>query len=372
MLLQDTLDTLNYKAPGTTIPRWESLLKELKVLLKKKHVTYSGLTAIDNRSISYIRAILSRFDIYAALKKDAPLDIYTDMCLPLVPLVPKSLSIIHSAPADKDIFLQDSELELIFNCDNNRSIMDIPIWQNWATWKDISVFQIPNLCPTKEISMNNNGGIIYKEDTPEYMISKLDIPLLAMKYYKYAKYCKDNNEDYWSGDFIFKYVLDMMPEQVVDNWLLDTIISTLLDDDSYSYRVRSLISTGVTRSCSLRSLEELYDIVTDVKEGSMLLSQFLELPLLLDGSLMSWMRDIDTISLPDELSFYRYNMLVNHKAFYILLLIVQGNKSKYSQLKSKLRHGLDKVNRVPVANVKDHNVRELMKSQMALFKDLLG
>lgn len=321
MLLEQLFPYLR-ETPGKTLSRYHRFLQALRAYYQIRHHRFLASAGYEHVGISLLKQVLGEADYdWMSTKRD--ITSYMNHVQHIKPIMDGHyaqtvtgreytnyfVGTIHSSRTTE--FLAPTEDVAVFT--------KLPFDQKWDAWKSIKPVRLW-YHDSPELSLNiSHDRFNFHKTPPSYAVFTIDTVALTYKYHHWMK--EGLGEEIRDRDgltkqfFIHKHVICPMMEDLIDVWILQKILGSVL---MYTAPSDIALEMAVDRERQysdatvqyLDGMIALEEELNDIKESKLRPSIFLNSQVLFTGSLFDRIRESLTTVRTSSLRQYEYLSLL--------------------------------------------------------------
>lgn len=286
------------EATPRIIPKWSQYLESLdfqKDQLKRRFLNVYGA---ESRAMRILRQMLIPVDTDIEYLKNQSNDFarYLNWFTKLEGTVTDIFDPVQGGRAYRKTFYKRglfSTNEYLCPVDDVDHISILPFDKSWEEWEKVKPVTIW-YHDTDEYSLNIvQGNVITKYTQPTYSVVFIDTISLLFKYYKYMTCDITGEHEKTPHNFLWKHVFSSFFDDLQNIWVLNRILycASIIDNEENSKIILQQFPPsdkqyGYIGGRYLESMESLFEVFQDVKDGNLRVNNLLSSKLLPSGSIL--------------------------------------------------------------------------------------
>lgn len=336
---------------------------------------YTNTVGYESNFIVLLRKILADANIQKLIKKSSDLDIYLDdlsythndldsIFDPVTTGLTFSDMLIAKHPGPKT-----EEFLIPVQCTD--PFKSLPFDQGWNAWRSIKPIRLVDI-DSLELTFNTyQDQIIFKKDYPTRAVITIDTTALVLQY---INFLKSDTSGIFQPEYLHRYVLIYLLEDLQDIWLGNIYNKLVTDSDidkNNNININEMMGDhyyGYVGTEFPTAVKELISYIKSVKNGTILASVFIKSLATSDTDVVSYLKNLlDTTSIDDRRQdqWMEYLRDIRWLTLFYNVFQLQPNFVETKNLKTSLRRDIPILFSMRIwSNVKDDKLSSFIKADL--------
>ncbi len=277
--------------PGNprNIVNWDRYVLSLGLRTEPFKTRFTLAPFVHSPIAKLLMEMLLNIDIKFLLSIESDFDKYTSYLDPMMEEFRTLFDPVHNPTAYK-LFngqLNSTVPTYLINVERDRPLHTLPMGEGWNKWSDIRTVRVLYHDAPELITDLNSFSIKFKGPEASRIIISIDISATLMKWLKYAKYCRDTNDEIRAETFIQNHIVGTWFDDLRRIWITNILIACMKGPlDINKFTSDQIIAP---QNMMLSCINDIYRIISDAKSKNIRLNDFFATEWFGNYGIYAWM-----------------------------------------------------------------------------------